>query len=207
MQTILIFIYPIINAILNRWPRGTFSWGPWAAGAVLASLIFLITSNPFAAGAFFVLYGVGESFGWGKWLATVPHWNNKAITQEMYNSGELKASNIPLLERKDGKNNGVHLLANLVSKEMEDFRSYAWWALFFRGILWQAPIFIAFAFLGVINPFIVPFAIAILAFAFPLSYAATYKLFGGKYWTAGELLYGLIQGLVMAIALLVGTFL
>lgn len=207
MQTMLLFLYPIVNSILNRWPRGTFNWGPWVASAVLAVLIFLITSNYYAAGAFFVLYAVGESFGWGKWLATVPHWDNKAVTQEMYNSGSLTASGIPLLQRKDGKNNGVHLLANLISKETEDFKSYAWWALFFRGILWQAPIFIALSFLGVISPFVVPFAIAIVAFGFPLSYAATYKVFGEKYWTAGELLYGLIQGLVMAIALSIGIVL
>jgi len=207
MQTILLFLYPIVNSIMNRWPRGTFSWGSWVTGAVLAVLIFLITSNLYAAGAFLVLYGLGESFGWGKWLATVPHWDNKTVTQEMYNSGELKASGIPLLERKDGKNNGIHFLANLISKETKDFRSYAWWALFFRGILWQAPIFIAFAFLGVINPFIAAVAIVIVAFAFPLSYAAAYKVFGGSYWPMGELLYGLIQGLVMAIALSVGMFL
>jgi len=207
MQTILLLLYPIVNSILNRWPRGTYSWGPWVAGAIMAGLIFAITWNYLAAGAFFVLYGAGESFGWGKWLSTVPYWKDKSITQEMYNNGTLKAGATPTIQRDDGKNNGVHLFANLLSKETKDFRSYAWWALFFRGILWQAPIFVVLAGLGVMSPFVVPFAIAILAAAFPISYGLTYKLFGDKYWTMGELLYGLIQGIVMAAALATGILL
>jgi hypothetical protein len=200
MQTILLLLYPIVNAILNRWPRGTYSWGPWVAGAIMAGLIFAITMNYLAAGAFFVLYGLGESFGWGKWLATVPFWKDKAYTQEMYLQSKL-------YPRDDGKNNGVHLFANLISDETKDFKSYAWWALFFRGILWQAPIFVVLAGLGVMSPFVVPFAIGILAIAFPVLYSMAYKLFGDKYWTMGELLYGLVQGLVMAAALATGILL
>jgi hypothetical protein len=206
MKEILLLAYPVLNAILNRWPRGTYSWGPWVTGAILAGLIFLITSNYYAAGAFFVLYGAGESFGWGKWLASIPYWKNKSFTQEMYNSGAIQASGIPLLERKDGKNNGVHLLANLIAKETENFRSYAWWALFFRGILWHAPYYIALSLLGVINVFMMPIAIIILAFGFPIIYSLSFKIFGDKYWTMGELSYGLLQGIVMAVALYTGVY-
>jgi len=198
MQTILLVLYPIINAILNRWPRGTYSWGPWVAAAVLSVMIFLVTSNYIAAGVFFATYVAGESFGWGKWLATIPYWNDKSFTQEMYNTGEVKASGIPLLERDDGKNNGVHLLANLCAKETKNFRSYAWYALMFRGALWYTPILIGLAFTGAINPFIVPFALTIIAVLFPIIYGLTHRLFGNAYWKMGELMYGFVQGLVIA---------
>jgi len=151
--------------------------------------------NYVAAGAFFGLYVAGESFGWGKWLATVPMWNDKAYTQDMY----MKS---PHYARDDGKNNGVHLLANLLAKETKDFRSYAWYALMFRGLLWYAPIFTALAFIGVINWFALPL-VAVVAVMFPICYGLTYKLFGSKYWTMGELLYGFVQGVAMAIALAV----
>lgn len=200
MQTIFLFVFPFINAILNRWPRGTYSWGPWVAAAVMAVLIFLITTNIFAAGAFFALYVAGESFGWGKFLAVIPHSYNKDYTQEMYLASKYYA-------RDDGKNNGIHLLANLLCKEEKDFRGYAWWALVFRGLLWYAPILAALAGLGVVNIFVAPIAAIVIAFMFPICYNLTYKLFNDSYWTMGELLYGLVQGIVMAIALASGIYL
>lgn len=207
MQIILLFAYPFINAILNRWPRGTYSWGPFVTAAVLAVLIFLITWNYFAAGAFFAAYVAGESFGWGKWLSTVPYWNDKTITQEMYNNGTLMAGSTPTIQRDDGKNNGVHLLANLLCKEEKDFKGYAWWALVFRGLLWALPIYIALTALGAISIFFAPFAVILLAFAFPICYNLTFKMFGDSYWTMGELLYGLVQGVIMAIGLSFGVLL
>ena len=208
MQTILLLLYPIFNSILNRYPRGTYSWGPWAVGPTMGLIIFLITSNYIAALAFVALYIAGESFGWGKWLAAIPIAHDKSFTQEMYNSGEVKASNIPLIERKDGKSNGVHLLANLISKETEDFRSYAWYALMFRGLLWYAPIFGMFAFLGVANMFVAVIAAIVVAIMFPICYNLTYKLFGqATYWPYGELLYGFVQGSAVAIALASGIYL
>lgn len=190
----LLLLYPIVNSILNRWPRGTYSWGPWVAAAVLSVMVFLITSNYIAAGAFFAAYVVGESFGWGKWLATIPYWKDKSYTQEMY----MKS---PWYARDDGKNNGVHFLANLCAKETKDFRAYAWYALMFRGALWYAPILIALTFAGVISPISVLFDITIIAVAFPIVYGKAYDLFGKSYWTMGELIYGFVQGAVVAISL------
>lgn len=209
ITTILLFALPFLSAFINRLRGGGFlslsGGSAYIAAAILTALIFGITLNPIVAGAFLVAYVLGESFGWGKWLAAIPFWNDKSFTQEMYNSGQVKASNIPLIERKDGKNNGIHLIANLISKETEDFRSYSWWALVIRGIFWWGPVLAALTATGAIHFVSAILGTIVLGFAFPILYQFSYKMFTEEYWGRGEMMYGFVQGLILSIALTVGV--
>ena len=203
MNTLLIASLPIAVALINRirggWIEGIKGASAYIAGALLAGLIFLITYNPILAGSFLVAYIAAESFGWGKWISQIPNWHDKSYTQAMY----LKSA---AYKRDDGKNNGVHLLANLVAKEDKDFRDYGWWALVFRGVLWWAPVLAVLVYFDAIHWGVATGGTVLLGFAFPLLYSLAFKMFGkDKFWGRGELMYGAVQGAVLAVGLFIGV--
>jgi hypothetical protein len=167
----------------------------YIAGGAKAALVLLATFNPWAALAFFGSYLAGESFGWGKWISMVPYWHDRGFTQEMYFMS-------PAYHRDDGRNNGVHWLANKIAPEEDDFRAYGWWALVLRGGLWWALPLMALAGAGAISWWAVPIGVAVLAFAFPVAYDWAYALTGERFWTWGEVSHGFLQGLFLALAIL-----
>jgi hypothetical protein len=182
--------------ILNRYPRGVLSWGPFPVGVIVGLAVYLSTYNLYASATVTALYIAGESFGWGKWLNTVPQWNSTAYSQEAYNSSDL-------FTRKDGKSNGIHWMANKVFREDRDFRNYAILALMIRGFYWYAPILIALAAFGV-TPIWLAAALAVsVGILMPISYFLAYSIFGAGYWPKGEHIFGAIQGLALSLALTV----
>ena len=187
---------PLLLGVLNRYPRGVLAWGPYPIGALLGVIVYLASSNLYASAATTVFYILGESFGWGKWLSVVPRWDDSYYTQKQYNESGL-------VERKDGKSNGVHWLASKVAKETEDFRKYSKAALAIRGFYWYAPIFAALAILGVTPIWLAIVLSVAVGLLMPVSYYLAYLVFGEGYWPGGEHIFGVVQGIALALALTV----
>lgn len=195
MEQIAIFALPIIMGVLNRYPRGVAAWGPYPVGAFLGLVIYLSTHNAYAAATIAGLYILGESFGWGKWLSTVPCWDDQYYTQAIYNGGMLIA-------RNDGKSNGIHWLAEKVAKETKDFRKYAISALVIRGFYWYAPILFALAFFGITPIWLAAILAVSVGILMPISYLLAYWTVGETtYWPRGEHIFGVVQGLALSLAL------
>jgi hypothetical protein len=194
MELLLLGSLPVLCAILNRVRGGGLGiagGSAYIAGGAIGALVLAATFNLVAAIAFVVAYLAGESFGWGKWIGAVPHWDDKNFTQVDYLAS-------PLYPRKDGKNNGIHFLANLIADEKLDFRTYSWWALVFRAALWWVLPLTALAVTGAIPWYIAVVGVPVLAFAFPVAYSEAYKMFGDKYWERGEMIHGALQGSVLS---------
>jgi hypothetical protein len=192
-----VFALPVLMGILNRYPRGVLAWGPYVVGLVVGLAVYLISGNVYAAATVAGLYIAGETFGWGKWLSTVPRWDDPYYVQNLYNGSGLIA-------RDDGKNNGIHWLANKVFKETEDFKNYSILALMIRGFYWYAPILLALALFG-ITPFWLAGVLSIaVAISMPISYFLAYLMFGEtNYWSRGEHIFGVVQGIALSMALTV----
>lgn len=194
-MTWLLILTPFIFSLLNRVRGGLLKVkgiSAFIAAGFLSAFIFAVTLNHWAASAFFVAYIAGESFGWGKWLVVLP----RTLTQEEYNTS-------PWIARDDGKNNGIHQLANALFAEHKNYYKYAITALMFRGTLWMLPVFFA---LGVTNAIPVwSIALAgILGGAFPYCYLLGVKLYPTHYWSTGEWIFGFLFGLVLAPLLYIG---
>jgi hypothetical protein len=184
----LIYLTPLFFALFNR-IRGGLIPGLKGASAYLAAALiglwlWMVTQSPFIAITFAAAYVLGESFGWGKWVAVVPR---PYKSQDEYNASKWPA-------RDDGKNNGVHAAANALFKENEDYYRYALTALALRAALWWVGPLIALSF---INPWSLA-TLPILAVTFPLTFVLAFKISAEDYWSLGEWLYGLILGLVIA---------
>lgn len=151
--------------------------------------MFLATFNIFFAIGSMVLYGVGETFGWGKWIQSVQGWGN--WTQEQYNLTEIA-------KREEGRNNGIHMLANKIFAEDKDFMKYSIMALILRSALWWVPMFFLALILGVTSFIGFLMASVIVCLAFPIAFYAAFKIKGAEgYWELGEYIYGFGQGFAL----------
>lgn len=192
----ILYAFPAIFACLNRL-RGTGgipvikNGGPIAA-VVFGLLIYLLTLNPILGVATAVAYFVGEMFGWGKWIGAITLFSS---SQEDYNNSDIK-------QRKTGKDNGIHFLANLIFKETKHFKGYTILALFLRGLYWWIPVYLVFVFFGFVLPFNAAIATVAMAATFPLSFIIAYKVNKDQYWQYGEWIYGLCQGTILMLSIL-----
>lgn len=166
------------------------------SGAVVAAFIFsVICTTTFfqlyydgAASVFLfvccaLFYKLGESFGWGKWI------------------GQLGGGR-PDSRNDEGKNIGIHQLANFIFDEYQYTKSYAATALLFRGCLW---------FLLAYSPLRAADAISWLDYfllttlsgvSFPLAFYLSSKAkVDHHYWERGETIYGALQGLVFCLVI------
>ena len=180
--------------ILNRL-RGTWSWMAKVVGIVIGILVYLITSDMYIAVASASLYLIGESFGWGKWIGGVYRKN-------------VTATQAQLLDL-EGRNNGVHWLANTIFPERENYYKYCYTALMFRGMLWFGltlfPLYIG----GYIPIDIYIGSVLFLGVGFPVSirigaYTETkfsFKSING-FWEQAEVWYGFMQDIVLVFILL-----
>lgn len=189
----MVYFLPLIYLIWNR-VRGTTGKGGIIGGVLTAGILFFLTSNSIASILAGIFYIIGESWGWGKWLITVPHWGD---------SSWQKTFNETLLSRDDGKNNGIHFIADAVFPQEKKFASYAKFALILRGLWWWVPIFItlyAFSLTSIIGVLVGSLLVSI---PFPFLYRFAYDKLDTDFWPWGEYLYGFFQGLALMIVLLV----
>ena len=98
----------------------------------------------------------------------------------------------------------IHKTANLIAKERKTYKLYCQVALSLRGFYWWTPLYLFFAFIGLIS-YIEAIIIGILlGVAFPIACEIGKRLnYNGKFgiinyskgWENQELVYGLFQGL------------
>lgn len=189
---------------------GNHLYGLWI------SLVFgICTMNTWLGLAVLIAYLVGESKGWGKWvgsLSRVEPWTEKHLADDY---ADAEGRTFPF----------IHQIANSVCKEQIDgtfeqkckqYKKYATLALALRGFYWWFPVYLVMAAFGVISWYIAVIAGVVLGLMFPLAceigkrwkFERVYdlkviKLSFSPGWENQEVVYGIFQGMVIAIIILV----
>jgi len=171
---------------------------PFAAVSILIAM-FLYTSDWIAAFAIAIVWFAFESFGWGKWMDSIPYWHDKNL-QPVYN--KLVRDKWP----NTGKSTGIHWAANMVFKEDENFINYSILALFLRGLLWFVPVYAVFAGFGMVTVPVAIVATLILGATFPMVYKISYDYDETGWYARAEHYYGFTYGLTFSGSLLLGAY-
>lgn len=161
----------------------------------LGLVIGFITEWYFGLGTI-VLFLAGESYGWGKWVGSLTRWEpiDKELQESCYNDNEGK--HFPY----------IHYVANTAVKERSNYLWYCRVALAIRGFVWWYPIYVLFAFAGLISYSEALVIGVLLGVSFPLTcYIGKNLKYNGKFgiinysrgWENQELVYGLIQGICL----------
>ncbi|MFW9602466.1 MAG: hypothetical protein ACMV1B_09115 [Prevotella sp.] len=178
-------------------------------GLYLALVFGLLAMNVWAGLAVLVAYLVGESKGWGEWVGSLTRhepWTEELLAH-CYRDNEGKT--FPY----------IHQVANSIVKEQcegsfekraNQYKRYATLALMLRGIYWWLPVYLVIAAFGVISWQVAVVAGIGLGIAFPLAcaigreieFTRVYdlkfiKLSFSRGWENQEVVYGMIQGVVL----------
>ena len=184
-----------MEIILNRW-RGTgdiFHVSKFAiTGAMIYALYMFILvsilSNPIYGFIATLLFLVGESLAFGKWVGYLTYPEN--YNKEQFENNKA-GSKFPF----------IHQTANYFINQSNPYK-YSVLALSIRGIYWWLPLYLLFAYIGLINYFeaiVIGFLLGIgFSIACLLSRKFTFR-FKYKYlactdnWHRQELIYGFFQ--------------
>lgn len=186
----------MLEIILNRL-RGTGDIFKIFSFAITGNVIYaiyiglvvgLLSFDPLYGFIALSLYILGESMGWGKWVGYLT--SDKAPE----NYDDLEGYDFPY----------IHKTANLIVNERKNYKLYCQIALGLRGFYWWTPLYLFFAFIGLIS-YIEAIIIGILlGIAFPIACEIGKRLnYNGKFWIINyskgwenqELIYGFFQGL------------
>lgn len=187
----------MIEILLNRW-RGTgdiFYISKFAiTGTMIYSfymfVLFSILSNPIYGFIATALFLAGESLAFGKWVGYLTYPENYDKEQFEVNK---KGSNFPF----------IHQTANYFINQSNPYK-YSVLALSIRGLYWWLPLYLLFAYIGLINYFEAIIIGFLLGIGFPIACILSRKFrFKFKYrylectdnWHRQELIYGLFQSL------------
>lgn len=141
-----------------------------------------------------LLYMLGESMGWGKWVGSLCHPESIISLEDRYADNE--GIKFPF----------VHQTANLIVKEREDYELYCQVALGLRGFYWWISLYVFMAFIGLVSYYEAIIISILLGITFPIAaYISTKLDYNGKFWIINyskgwenqELIYGLFQGIAM----------
>lgn len=180
-------------------------------GLYLALVFGLLAMNAFAGLAVLVAYLVGESKGWGEWVGALTRLETKdeEWLQRQYDDEE--GWGLPF----------IHNIANFVFKEkiegtleerLIQYNKYAITALTVRGMLWWGLVYGVMALFGVVSVWSAIVATILLGIGFPVAcwlgknWKYTNKigiLSFSRGWENQEIIYGLIQGLVFWVVVLI----
>ena len=194
--------------VFNKEIRINFN-GNHLYGLYLAVVVGILTMNALAGVAVLIAYLVGEAKGWGEWIGSLARhepWDEEML-QRNYRDEEGKT--FPF----------IHQIANSVCKEQIDgsfeerakqYRKYATLALMLRGMYWWLPVYGVIAAFGVISWQVAAVAGIVLGIAFPIAaeigrrmtFTREYdlkfiKLSFSQGWENQEIVYGMIQGVVL----------
>lgn len=173
--------------ILNRL-RGTYSIFSKINGIIIASILYIVTSDLYMSILTGVMYVIGESFGWGKWIGGIMSKNTSKPTEAQ-------------LRDQEGTKNGIHYLANLIAPMNNNYYTYCIVALLIRGIYWFGLTLLPLVIFGYMNIQIYVLITASLGIGFPLSVVMADGLIanngGSGVWEFAEIIYGLIQDIVL----------
>lgn len=173
-----------MEIILNRL-RGTDIKGVYLYALYLGLLIGCLSAYYYGLLAS-LLFLIGESFAWGKWVGYLVSEN-----------GEKEYSNT------NGQNFPyIHQIANYFFEEKENYLIYCRFALAIRGFIWWTPILTLIYYIDLISWYMLIINSIVLSFGFPFAcelskyWKFEYK---SKYlsiqtnWEKQEVIYGLIQ--------------
>ncbi len=149
-----------------------------------------------------ILYAIGESFGWGKWLATCIDGEKRFNEKE----GRTKIFNFYVWD-------GIHHITNLFIPEIKNHILYSKVALIIRGMYWWLPLLLYACYYNVITHIVYSVLISLLfgiCFVCSISIAKIIKfriLYIMKkdnsetdhIWEKSEIIYGLFQGILIYI--------
>lgn len=186
-----------MEIILNRW-RGTGLifykiTGVQIYAFYLGLLIGFMTQYYYGILAV-VLFLIGESFAWGKWVGYLVSEN-----------GEKEYSNT-----NGQKFPYIHQIANYFFKEKENYLNYCRFALTLRGFVWWTPILTLLYCIDLISWYMLIINSMVLSFGFPIAcelskyWKFEYKL---KYltiqtnWEKQEIIYGFFQFLCITFSI------
>ncbi len=174
-------------------------------GMYLASVFGLLAMNVWAGLAVLVAYLVGESKGWGEWVGALTRW-------------ETKDEEWLQIQYKDNEGVGfpyIHQIANAIVKEqiegtleerLKQYHKYATLALTLRGMFWWGLVYGTAGVFGIIGGMTALIATVVLGIGFPIACELGKrwdynKKFGilslSRGWENQELVYGVMQGLVL----------
>ena len=147
------------------------------------------------------LYMLGESMGWGKWVGSLAHPESTTSLEARYADDE--GTRFPF----------IHKTANAIVKERENYLGYCQVALAIRGLYWWLPLLMFMAVVGITSYWLAILGSILLGIGFPLACYIGSKLdYNGKLWKINyskgwenqELVYGLMQGIVLWAVVLLG---
>lgn len=186
-------------SILNRL-RGTGDvlrvGGFMVTGTMLYALYLMVVvtmiSEWYYGLAFVVLFLAGESYAFGKWVGYLV---------------DYEAEHKPEYDSKVGKGFPyIHYIANYVVSERVDYKKYCQVALAIRGFFWWFPLYLLFAYIGLISYFEATIIGILLGIGFPVAcyigrnWRFEYKskwLLLKRGWENQEIIYGLFQGVAL----------
>lgn len=144
-----------------------------------------------------ILFLGGESLAFGKWVGYLTYPEN--YNKEQFEANK-KGSNFPF----------IHQTSNYFINQSNPYK-YSILALSIRGLYWWLPLYLLFAYIGLINYFEAIIIGILLGIGFPIACILSRKfnfIFKYKYlictdnWHRQELFYGLFQGLGMTYIIL-----
>ena len=189
-----------MEIFLNRW-RGTGDIFYISKFAITGTMIYSfymfilvsILSNPIYGFIATALFLGGESLAFGKWVGYLTYPEN--YNKEQFESNK-KGSNFPF----------IHQTANYFINQSNPYK-YSILALSIRGLYWWLPLYLLFAYIGLINYFEAAFIGILLGIGFPIACILSRKFsFKFKYrylecidnWHRQEIIYGFFQSLCVA---------
>jgi hypothetical protein len=163
---------------------------------VFAGITLYFTGNLVLSGVVLVSLYIGEKFSWGLWIGELTE-GRKELNKK---------------DNDDGKNEGIRFLAGLFFDEEKNWYQNSIVSLMFRAFYWFGPTIIAFWYFGGVSIMITLYCLVAVMVAMPLSYILGKFLFekvGGikllevdGAWPMGEVIYGVIQGIILVVLLL-----
>lgn len=200
----ILLLSTLFIPFLNRW-RGTgdiFSISNFniTGTMIYSTYMFVLVSflsNPIYGFIATTLFLAGESLAFGKWVGYLTYPEN--YDKEQFEANK-KGSNFPF----------IHQTANYFINQSNPFK-YSILALSIRGLYWWLPLYLLFAYIGLINYFEAVIIGVLLGIGFPIACILSRKFtfrFNYKYlectdiWHRQELIYGLFQGLGMTYIIL-----
>lgn len=198
----------MIEAILNRF-RGTgeifkissVSVSGNVIYAVYIALVIGLLSTWYYGIVAGGLYMLGESMGWGKWVGSLCYPESTITLEARYADDE--GTRFPF----------IHQTANVIVKERENYLRYCQIALAIRGLYWWLPLLMFMAMIGITSYWLAILGSILLGVGFPVAcYIAKITKFEFTWWKVScvgawerqELIYGLMQGIVLWAVVLLG---
>ena len=152
----------------------------------------LAVTNIFYAVSAVMLFLLGESYAFGKWVGYLVDYEDE---------------HTPEYTSKVGKGFPyVHYIANYIVDERVDYKRYCQVALAIRGLFWWLPVYLLFASIGFISYVEAVLLGAIVGVGFPIaSYLGRNWDYNKKIgvlefkrgWENQEIVYGLFQGIAL----------